>query len=144
MGAYLLQDQLLQYGLSAIHPEWVSTRVTQDGQHQNVVTESLLFFGQPVSRPDHSRIAALNPWAFPTDSEWGGEEDQRQFVVRLAKPRNPKPVEPIRMELTHFLQVNPTRSCCSVSKPLILFGGKKVSRRRKKLWPLLARSGFHL
>jgi hypothetical protein len=143
MGAYVLQDQLLQYNLSDIHPELVCTRVTQDGQHQNVVTQSLLFFGQPVSRPDHSGIAALNPRALQTDSEYG-EEDQRQFVVRLAKPLNPKPVEPIRMELSHFLQVNPTRSCCSVRKPLILFGGKKVSRRRKMLWPILARSGFHL
>lgn len=37
----------------------------------------------------------------------------------------------------------PTRPCCSVSKPLIMFGGRKVSRRRKNLWPILARSGFH-
>ncbi len=36
----------------------------------------------------------------------------------------------------------PTRPCCSVSKPLIMFAGRKVSRRRKKLWPILARSGF--
>jgi hypothetical protein len=25
-----------------------------------------------------------------------------------------------------------------------MFGGRKVSRRRKNLWPILARSGFHL
>jgi hypothetical protein len=33
-----------------------------DGQQQNVVTQSLSFFGQPMAWPNHNVIIVLNPW----------------------------------------------------------------------------------